>query len=363
MQFSMRSGGLAATLFVALALTLAGCGSTTTTTTSQGPVSLQETGSTLLYPLFQIWAPAYTKSHKDIKITPQGTGSGTGISDAVNGTVQIGASDAYMANAQMQADPGMLNIPLAISAQQIMYNLPGLNQQHLHLTGPVLAGIYTGKITMWNDPAIKALNPGVQLPAVKIVPIHRSDGSGDTFLFSQYLSFSDSAVWAAPKGPGYGTTISWPSVPSSISATGNGGMVEALQQNKGGIAYVGISFLNQAVQDGLGYAAIENKAGQFLLPTAQTISAEAQSLVGTTPKDERVSLIYGPAQGAYPIINYEYAIVNAKQASPGTAKAVRQFLTWALTTGNQPTYLDQVHFLPLPSAIVKMSEAQIAKVQ
>ncbi len=361
MTFSLRSGGLAAALVGALALTLAGCGSTSTA--SQGPVSLQETGSTLLYPLFQIWAPAYTKTHKNIKITPQGTGSGTGISDAVNGTVQIGASDAYMANAQMQADPGMLNIPLAISAQQIMYNLPGLNQQHLHLSGQVIAGIYTGSITMWNDSAIKALNPGVQLPALKIVPIHRADGSGDTFLFSQYLSFSNPTTWGSSKGPQYATTISWPSVPNSISATGNGGMVEALQQNKGGIAYVGISFLNQAVQDGLGYAAIENKAGQFVLPTAQTISTEAQSLVGTTPKDERVSLIYGPAQGAYPIINYEYAIVNAKQSSSATAKAVRQFLTWALTTGNQPSYVNQVHFLPLPSAIVKLSEAQIAKVK
>ena len=361
MKFSLHSGGVAAALVGALALTLAGCGSTTST--SQGPVSLQETGSTLLYPLFQIWAPAYTKDHASVKITTQGTGSGTGISDAVNGTVQIGASDAYMANAQMSADPGMLNIPLAISAQQIMYNLPGLNQEHLHLSGQVLADIYTGKITMWNDSAIKALNPGVQLPQIRIVPIHRADGSGDTFLFTQYLSFSNPQSWGSPKGPQYATSISWPSVQNSISATGNGGMVEALQQTKGGIAYVGISFLNQAVQDGIGYAAVENAAGEFLLPTAQTIQTEAQSLVGKTPADERVSLIYGPAQGAYPIINYEYAIVNSKQASPTTAKAVRDFLTWALTTGNQASYLDQVHFLPLPSAVVKLSEAQIAKVK
>ena len=361
MKFSLRSGGLAAALAGALALSLAGCGSATTQ--SQGPVSLQETGSTLLYPLFQIWAPAYTKAHSDVKITPQGTGSGTGISDAVNGTVQIGASDAYMADAQMSADPGILNIPLAISAQQIMYNVPGLNQQHLHLSGQVVAGIYIGKIAMWNDAAIKALNPGVALPALRIVPIHRADGSGDTFLFSQYLSFSNPTTWGSANGPQYATSISWPSVPASLSATGNGGMVEALQQNKGGIAYVGISYLSQAVQDGIGYAAIQNKAGQFVLPTPQTISAEAQSLVGQTPKDERVSLIYGPAPGAYPIINYEYAIVNSKQSSPATAKAVRQFLTWALTTGNQSTYLDQVHFLPLPPAIVKLSEAQIAKVQ
>ncbi len=361
MKFSLRSGGLASALVGALALSLAGCGSATTQ--NQGTVSLQETGSTLLYPLFQIWAPAYTKDHSSVKITPQGTGSGTGIADAVNGTVQIGASDAYMANAQMSADPGMLNIPLAISAQQIMYNIPGLNHQHLHLSGQVLARIYTGKITMWNDAAIKALNPGIALPALRIVPIHRADGSGDTFLFSQYLSFSNPTTWGSANGPQYATSISWPPVPASLSATGNGGMVEALQQNKGGIAYVGISYLSQAVNAGLGYAAIENKAGQFVLPTAQTISTEAQSLVGQTPKDERVSLIYGPAQGAYPIINYEYAIVNAKQSSSTTAKAVRQFLTWALTTGNQPTYLEQVHFLPLPPAIVKLSEAQIAKVQ
>ena len=360
MKFSLRHGGLAAALVGALALSLAGCGSATTST---GPQTLQETGSTLLYPLFQIWIPAYTKDHSGVKITAQGTGSGTGISDAINGTVQIGASDAYMATAQMAANPGMLNIPLAISAQQIMYNVPGLNGQHLRLSGQVLAGIYLGKIAMWNDPAIRALNPGVALPALKIVPIHRADGSGDTFLFTQYLSFSNPATWGGKNGPQYATTISWPAVPASISATGNGGMVEALQQNHGGIAYVGISYLNQAVKDGIGYAAIQNKAGQFVLPTAQAIRTEAESLVAATPKDERVSLIYGPAPNAYPIINYEYAIVNRKQSSPAMAKEVRHFLTWALTTGNQGTYLGQVHFMPLPQAIVTLSEAQIAKVQ
>jgi phosphate transport system substrate-binding protein len=291
----LRSGGLAAALASALALSLAGCGSTPTQ--SQAPISLQETGSTLLLPLFQIWAPVYLKDH-DVEITPQGTGSGTGISYATNGTVQIGASDAYMADAQMSANPGMLNIPLAISAQQIMYNIPRLNKQHLHLSGQVLALIYKGTIQMWNAPQIKALNPGFRLPALRIVPIHRADGSGDTFLFSQYLSFSNPTTWGSKSGPQYATTISWPSVPASLSATGNGGMVEALQQNRGGIAYVGISYLDQAVKNGLGYAAIENRAGQFELPTAQSIATEAQSLVGHTPKDARVSLIYGPAQDA-----------------------------------------------------------------
>ena len=362
MHFPRRAGALAVLVAGTMTLTLAGCGSTPAGSATTGGVTLLETGSSLLYPLFQIWVPAYTAAHKDVRITPGSTGSGTGISDAVNGTVQIGASDAYMATAQIKSNPGILNIPLAISAQQVMYNIPGLDKDHLNLSGKVLAGIYEGAITKWNDPAIRALNPGVKLPALNIVPIHRADGSGDTFLFTQYLSLANPTTWGSPKGPGYSTSISWPAVPTSLNATGNGGMVQALQQTQGGIAYIGISYLAQAVRDGLGYAALENRAGQFELPTSAAISAEAQSLVAQTPPDERISLIYGPARNAYPIINYEYAIVNRHQPSAATAKAVRQFLDWTLAQGSAPRYLGQVHFLPLPSAVADLSRAQIAKV-
>lgn len=168
-------------------------------------VHMLETGSTLLYPLFNMWVPAYSKAHPEVQITTQGTGSGTGISEASSGIAQIGASDAYMSNAQITQEKGVLNTPLTISSQMINYNLPSLNNIHLNLSGPVLAGIYSGKITYWDDPELKKLNPSVSLPHSAIIPVHCTDGSGDTFIFTQYLSFSTPS-WG--KGPGYGTTVS-----------------------------------------------------------------------------------------------------------------------------------------------------------
>lgn len=325
-------------------------------------VTLLETGSTLLYPLFNIWVPDYTKMHPEVKITTQGTGSGTGIAEAISGVAQIGASDAYMADAQIKQNPNILNIPLAISAQTINYNIPGLNNKHLKLDGPVLAGIYDGSIKNWDDAAIKALNPGVKLPNHAIVPIHRTDGSGDTFIFSQYLSFS------TPKwndSVGFGTSISWPAVQGGVGANGNPGMVEASQQTPYSVAYIGVSFHKEIAKAGLGTAMIKNKAGHFLLPTAKTVGAAASGLIAKTPADERISLVFSEGADSYPIINYEYAIVNSKQANPETAKAIREFLGWAVESkgGNAAKYLNQVRFIALPARIQALSKAQIAKIQ
>ncbi|MEW6560040.1 MAG: phosphate ABC transporter substrate-binding protein PstS [Pseudomonadota bacterium] len=325
-------------------------------------ITLLETGSTLLYPLFNLWVPDYTKAHPDVKITTQGTGSGTGIAEAISGVAQIGASDAYMADAQIKQNPNIVNIPLAISAQTINYNVPGLNNKHLKLDGPVLAGIYDGSIKNWDDAAIKALNPGVKLPNHTIVPIHRTDGSGDTFIFSQYLSFS------TPKwndSVGFGTSISWPAVQGGVGANGNPGMVQACQQTPYSVAYIGVSFHKEIAKAGLGTAMIKNKAGHFLLPTAKTVSAAASGLIAKTPADERLSLVFSDGADSYPIINYEYAIVNTKQANPETAKAIRDFLGWAVETkgGNAAKYLEQVRFIALPARIQELSKAQIAKIQ
>jgi phosphate transport system substrate-binding protein len=327
-----------------------------------GQVSLLETGSTLLYPLFNLWVPDYTKMHGDVKITTQGTGSGTGIAEAISGVAQIGASDAYMADAQIKQNPSILNIPLAISAQTINYNLPGLNNKHLKLDGPVLAGIYDGSIKNWDAAAIKAMNPGVKLPNHAIVPIHRTDGSGDTFIFSQYLSFS------TPKwndSVGFGTSISWPAVQGGVGANGNPGMVQACQSTPYSVAYIGVSFHKEIAKAGLGTAMIKNKAGHFLLPTAKTVGAAASGLIAKTPADERISLVFSEGADSYPIINYEYAIVNAKQANPETAKAIKEFLGWAVESkgGNAAKYLDQVRFIALPARIQELSKAQIAKIQ
>ena len=324
------------------------------------PVTVLETGSSLLYPLFSAWAPEIQKAYPNLTVQTASTGSGTGISQAISGVVQIGASDAYMSDSQLAKSPGIVNIPLAISAQQVNYNLSGVKS--LDLSGTALAGIYTGKIQYWDDPAIKADNPGASLPHSQIVPVHRTDGSGDTFLFTQYLSATD-AGW---KGiVGYNTSIAWPSVPGALGANGNSGVVQTLAQTPNSIGYVGISFLDEATSKGLGTAALKNQAGSFVMPQTANITAAAAAMVGNTPADERASLIYAPGSDSYPIINYEYAIVQSRQASQAAASAVRTVLLWAISPdgGNSPSYLDKVHFLPLPSAVASKSQAQIDKIQ
>lgn len=325
-------------------------------------VRLLETGSSLLYPLFNLWVAGYQKEHPDVQTTTQSTGSGTGIAQAISGIAQIGASDAYLSNAQMKSNAGMLNIPLAISSQMINYNVPGLNNQHLKLSGPVLAGIYSGKIQYWDDAQIAKLNPGVKLPHNIIVPVHRTDGSGDTFIFTQYLSFSTPA-WS--NSTGYGTTVSWPAVQGGIGAEGNPGMVNAAKGTPYSIAYIGISFKKATDGAGLGEAMLENKDGKFVLANNTTVSAAVSEMSSKTPADERVSLIFAPGPQSYPIINYEYAIIKAKQPSAETAKALRNFLTWALDPkgGSASSYMEAVSFVALPDSIVKLSQKQISSIQ
>lgn len=331
--------------------------------TSSAQVTLNETGSSLLYPLFNSqWISAYKSVDPNVTINAASTGSGKGISEAVAGTVQIGASDAYMSNALMSANPSMLNIPLAVSAQQVMYNIPGLGaDKHLNLSGDVLAQIYMGEIKKWNDPKIAALNPGVQLPNQPITAIRRSDASGDTFLFTQYLSDSNSEWKSKYK---YSTQISWPAIGNSlIGATGNAGVVTELANTKYSIGYVGISWLDKATAKGLGYAALKNHDGKFVLPTKENIQAAANAEADKVPADERISLIDAPGANSYPIVNFEYAIVNSKQ-SGDMASALKKFLKWAIDPkgGNSAQYMDPVHFLPLPASVEPKSEAQINKI-
>ena len=326
-------------------------------------VAISETGSTLLYPLFQIWSTAYHHKYPNITITPQGTGSGAGISNAAAGTVHIGASDAYLPSSEVTQHPGLMNIALAISAQQVNYNVSGLGRNvHLRLNGQVLAGMYEGKITNWDDPAIKALNPMVKLPNEKIVPLHRSDASGDTFLFSSYLSDQDANGWG--KSIGYGTSISFPAVPNALAEQGNGGMVSGCKATPGCVAYIGISYLTETQQAGLGEAFLQNRSGKFVQPTGKTIVAEAAALESKTPPNETLSMIDDSAPNGYPIINYEYGILPAHESNARVADAVKAFLYWAVDPngGSSPRFLKVVRFQPLPPAVVKLSQAQIAKI-
>ncbi len=320
-------------------------------------ITLTETGSTLMLPLFDVIVPEYVKDHPGVDIKTGGTGSEAGQSQAFSGQVMIGASDAYLSDAQVRANPNFVDIPLAISAQAISYNVPGLNTINLRLDGPTIAGIYTGAIRQWDAPAIAALNPGVTLPHQTIVPIHRAEGSGDTFVFTQFLSFSDPS-WELNKN--YGTSIDWPSVPGAVDVKGNDGMVKAIQATPYSIGFVGISYTAQAEAGKLGIAMLKNEAGQFVMPTRDAIVAGATSLGVRTPPDERLSLVYAPGDQSYPLVNYEYAIVSVKQADPDVAAALRRFLLWAILPSEENAeYLERVHFVPLPPHIWELSQAQI----
>ncbi len=325
-------------------------------TPSGGTVT--ETGSTLLYPLFNLWAGAYNTQFSSTTIQTAGTGSGTGISEAENGTIDIGASDAYLSPSVVSANPDLKNIPLAISAQMVAYNIPGV-LSHLKLSGKVLSEIYQGQITKWNASQIAGANPGVTLPATPIVTLHRSDSSGDTFLFTQYLSKADPSGWGAKIG--YNTTVPWPAAPGALGETGNSGMVSGCKATPGCIAYIGISYLTQTLQAGLAYGALGNAKGQYVVPTQASIAAEAAGFVKKTPANGTISLIYGNINNGYPIVNYEYAIVSDNQSSSSTAKNVRSVLEWAISPkyGNSTSYLSQVNFQPLPSKVEAQSAKQI----
>ncbi len=324
-------------------------------------IALPESGSTLLYPLFQSWIAGYKSIAPDIDLTAAATGSGAGNDAAIAGSVRIGASDAYLSDRVAAQNPNILDIPLAISAQTINYNLPGLNGANVKLDGSALAAIYSGAVTEWDDPAIKAMNPGVTLPHHVIVPVRRAEASGDTFIFTQFLDFS-TQTWE--DNPGYGSAVAWPNVSGEKTATGNDGLVQALAATPDSIGYVGISYADQAAKAGLGTAMIENQAGKFLLPSPQSIADAAAKLDPRTPLYERISLVYAPGDNSYPLINYEYAVVSKSQPDSATASALRSFLRWAIsaTGGNDQQYLASVGFIPLPDFIRGLSEAQIEEI-
>jgi phosphate transport system substrate-binding protein len=333
----------------------------TTVPAQADAMTLVETGSTLLYPLFNIWVANYTKTHPGINVTTDATGSGAGIQKVISGEAQIGASDAFMSDTEVKRNPQIVNIPLCIAAQMVNYNLPGLNAEQLKLDGTVLAGIYSGKIRDWDGAPIAALNPGVKLPHHAIIPIRRADGSGDTFIFTQFLSFSDSD-WA--NNHGYGMTASWPVVEGGLEARGNAGMVQTIQKTAYSIAYIGVSYAADIASVGIGTAWLKNEAGNFLLPTKEAVQAAAADLSSRTPSDERLTIVLSPGAAAYPLVSYEYAMVSTKQADAATAAAIRKFLLWCIVPSEtNESYLDSVHFIGLPPYIWELSQAQIQAIR
>lgn len=336
-------------------------------------LKLTETGSSLMYPLFKVWAEEYAKTHPGVTVAVNTTNSGAGVEQAISGAVEIGASDAYMSDADIEDNPQIVNVAMAISAQTVNYNVLGLNDQNLKLNGPALAGIYSGKIRQWDDPAIAELNPGVKLPHNDIVPVHRSDPSGDTFVFTQYLTFSterwqNRIGFVSPKSwqkrLGFGTTVAWPAIPGALGAVGNSDMVAKIHDTPYSIGYVGVSFHEEIAKAGLGTAALQSYDGEFLLPTPKSIRAAAAALGPRTPVDERLTLVNAPGANAYPLINYEYAIVSTKQPDPKTAAALRKFLLWAVAPDEtNEKYLADAHFIPLPAHIWVLSHDQIESIR
>ena len=316
----------------------------------------------MIYPLFEAWVAAYAKVDPSAQMTAGATDSGAGIAQAIARRVQIGTSDAYMSDNQAMANPNILNIPLCISAQTVEVNLPELRGAALKLSGPVLADIYSGKIHAWDAAPIAALNRGLRLPHQAIVPVRRADSSGDTFIFTQFLTFSAPA-WR--DSIGYGTNVPWPSVPGSLTATGNEGMVQTIARTPYSVGYLGASFADRASQAGLIAAMLQNQSGNFLLPNPDTITAAAAALTPRTPPDERLTLVFAPGANSYPLINYEYAVVSDRQADPQLAAAIGKFLLWCISPqgGSSGSFLDPVHFIALPTAIRARSEIQIAKIQ
>jgi phosphate transport system substrate-binding protein len=320
-------------------------------------VSLTETGSSLLYPLFVTWQGQYVKTHPGVRLTSASTGSGAGIAQALSGAVQIGGSDAYMTDLEIKQHPAIVNVALAISALTVNYNLPGLNGARLKLDGPTLAGVYSGRIRAWDDPHIVALNPGLRLPHHAIVPIRRADGSGDTFVFTQYLTFS-TPLWENQIG--YGVTVPWPAVPGALQAVGNPGVIQAVARTPYSVSYAGVSYHDAVAKAGVGTAWLKSYSGQFLQPTPETISAAAAALTPRTPKDERLTLVNAPGANAYPLVNYEYAVVSTRQPNPAAAVALRRFLQWAIAPDeDNAKYIADAHFIPLPAHIWVLSHDQI----
>jgi phosphate transport system substrate-binding protein len=311
-------------------------------------VSLQGAGATFPNPLYQKWLSEYGKLHPNMRIDYQSIGSGGGIKQLKEQTVDFGASDAPMKDEDLKSAPGeILHIPTVLGAVVITYNLPGLNQQ-LRFSSEVLADIYLGKITKWNDSRISADNPGVTLPANDITVVYRSDGSGTSAVFTDYLS-KVSSEWKDKVGAG--TSPRWP---VGLGAKGNEGLTGQVKNTPNTIGYVELAY---AVQNKLPVANIKNAAGAFVEPTIESVTAAAAASAGSTPEDLRVSITNAAGPTAYPIASYTYILVYKNQRDAAKGKALVDFLWWGIHDGE--AFAKDLQYAPLPADIVTRAESKI----
>jgi len=312
---------------------------------SNAQLLINGAGATFPYPIYSKWFDEYSRVDPSVRFNYQSIGSGGGQKQILEGTVDFGASDGPMSDQNLAKAPAkLLHIPTVAGADVITYNLPG--KPTLKLDGSTIAGIFLGEITKWNDPHVAAANPGVPLPDSDIVVVHRSDGSGTTYIFVDYLS-SVSPEWA--KTVGRGTAVRWP---TGLGAKGNEGVTGQVEQMPGAIGYVELVY---AMQNKLPFASVKNSAGNYIAPSISSVSAALET--ANIPADFRFSMVNPPGAEAYPVAGATWLLVYQHQTDSKKGEKIDQFLKWAMNEGEKMA--PPLNYAPLPPSLVKRVIAEI----
>jgi phosphate transport system substrate-binding protein len=316
-----------------------------------GQTTLSGAGATFPYPMYSKWFSEYSKSHSGVEINYQSIGSGGGIRQVTAGTVDFGASDMPMTDKQLQdSKTKILNLPTVLGADVPAYNIPGVTGE-VKFTPEVLAGIFLGKISKWNDKAITSVNPGVNFPDKDIIVVHRSDGSGTTFIWTDYLS-KVSPEWKSQVGSD--TSVKWP---VGLGNKGNEGVSGLIRQMSGSIGYVELIY---AVQNNIPYGSVRNSAGSFIKASLESVSAAAAS-APKMPPDFRVSITNAPGKDAYPIASFTWLLIPLPSKDPAKGKILNDFLNWMVTDGQKMT--GALSYAPLPDNVVAKEKEAIKQVR
>jgi phosphate transport system substrate-binding protein len=347
---------LAALMLLAVACAREGGNNSSTassTPSSGGSVDLTGAGATFPYPIYSKWFSDYAKT-TGVKINYQSIGSGGGIRQLSEGTVDFGASDSPMSDEEMAKAKGgpIVHIPTVLGADVITYNVPGVTAP-LKLTPGAIADIFMGRIIKWNDTRIATLNPGVSLPSQDILVVHRSDGSGTTYIFTDYLS---AAVPAWKTSVGKGKEVKWP---VGLGGKGNEGVAGQVKQTPGAIGYIELAY---AKQNNLPIAAVRNKAGQFVTATVAAVTAAAAGAAAALPAntDYRISIVDAPGADSYPISSFTWILLYQHQTDAGKGKKLVDFLNWALTDGEKEAVA--LDYAPLPTDMAASVKARLATI-
>jgi phosphate transport system substrate-binding protein len=301
--------------------------------------------------MYSKWFSEYHKLHPDIQINYQSIGSGGGIRQVINGTVDFGASDGPMTDDMLkEAKVKILHMPTVLGADVPAYNVPGVSGE-VKFTPEALAGIFLGKITKWNDKALTGANPGVNLPDRDIIVVHRSDGSGTTYIFTDYLS-KVSSEWQSQVGTG--TSVKWP---VGLGGKGNEGVAGSIRQLQGAIGYVELIY---AVQNNITYGSVKNAAGNFVKASLESVTAAAAS-APKMPDDFRVSITNAPGKDAYPISSFTWLLIPEQSKDPAKGKILADFLNWMVTDGQKMTAA--LSYAPLPQGVVQKEKDAIKQVR